>query len=96
MVFGRIFVLAFKRSLKAWKNFEKLITLEKRIPEDRMKKRLIIGVMVLLAVAVIVVLIKRTGNGRDQGVIAASGNVEVTEVNRGIQDPRTGDDAFYR
>ena len=52
-----------------------------------MKKRLIIAAVVLLALAITVVLIRRAGNGREEGVIAASGNVEVTEVNVAFKIP---------
>ncbi|HEY6010386.1 MAG TPA: efflux RND transporter periplasmic adaptor subunit [Nitrospirota bacterium] len=52
-----------------------------------MKKRLIIGAIVLFAVAVLIVLIKKSGNDRDRDVIVASGNVEVTEVNVAFKIP---------
>ncbi len=52
-----------------------------------MKKRVIIAGVLLLAVAVIVVFMRRMSNGRDEGVITASGNVEVTEVSVAFKIP---------
>lgn len=52
-----------------------------------MKKRLIIGAAVLLVIIAAAFELRRAGNGRDQGVIEASGNVEVTEVNVAFKIP---------
>jgi len=52
-----------------------------------MKKKLIIGAVVLAMVIGAVLFIRRTNNGRDQGVLAVSGTVEVTEVNVAFKIP---------
>ncbi len=52
-----------------------------------MKKRLLIGTAILLVVVVAAVFLRRTTNGKDQGIIEASGNVEVTEVNVAFKVP---------
>ncbi|MFA6056442.1 MAG: efflux RND transporter periplasmic adaptor subunit [Thermodesulfovibrionales bacterium] len=51
-----------------------------------MKKRLLI-VMVVLVAGLIAVGVKRSSNRPEEGVIKASGNVEVTEVNAGFKLP---------
>jgi HlyD family secretion protein len=56
------------------------------ITEGRMKKRLIIGAIIILVLSAAIFL-KCTSNGREQGVIEASGNVEVTEVNVAFKIP---------
>jgi HlyD family secretion protein len=52
-----------------------------------MKKRLIIVAAVLLIVLVAAFFLRKASNGRDLGVIEASGNVEVTEVNVAFKIP---------
>ena len=51
-----------------------------------MKKRVLIG-GIILALVIAAVLMRRFGNSEDQGVLALSGNVEVTEVNVGFKIP---------
>ena len=52
-----------------------------------MKKRLIIGAVVLLGIVTSVLFILRTERGAEQGVLPVSGNVEVTEVNVAFKIP---------
>src|SRR6266542_2681617 len=52
-----------------------------------MKKKMIMAAIVLLVAISAGLFIRRTGNGRDQGIIEASGNVEVTEVNVAFKIP---------
>jgi HlyD family secretion protein len=51
------------------------------------KKKLIIGAAVLIVLLAASLFMKRTGNGKGESVIEASGNVEVTEVNVAFKIP---------
>jgi len=52
-----------------------------------MKKKLIIVAVVLLVLSSTAFFIRRTGNGRDQGALELTGNIEVTEVNMAFKIP---------
>jgi len=51
------------------------------------KRKLLIAAVILIAISLAVVFINRVGNKQDEGVLAVSGNVEVTEINMGFKTP---------
>ena len=55
-----------------------------------MKKKGIVILLVLAAAAAAFLMVRHLSRSKDDGTMLLSGNVEVAEVKRGVQDSREG------